>query len=627
MRIATVQLDDGKIAKLEVPENATQEQINSFVQENLAQIQSIALKQATSAEQKRLDDRPTMQKVDDTLFGIGEPIVAVGSAIAAEPIAGIAGIAQTLNPLAEQGAGARAVEATRNALTVSPVSRPGQENTQALGETFEGVGNFIQGVEQGIGDAGFDATGSPTIGAIGQTLPTLAGELVGLGIFKRLAKGTQLLKNGQPTKELRLLLDKKGLDFDNLSPDAQASIPEKAGTSNAFRFPESSDQVIQRTVVSEIKAGSKAKALAKFKLDGDTVVNDLAAEEAIGQGWTDAGVQKAKVANKATRKKNLEMLKMQRQIDKGTLSSVRNRPSNIIGNSVMDRITFFDKTVDTNARKLSALVESPAFKNSPVDASIISKALTDQLDDLGVVYDQADIRKGIDFEGSDISADPTSKKAIKEIVRLLGETTDATAPRMHQLKKVLDGMIDYRKLPMREATPKAQSIVKTVRKSLNQALREANPRYGNINDELSVALDATSDFDKAIKSMRLDGESSASGIGTITRRILSNAVSRGDILDSLDKIDASAKSLGGKFDDSIEGMVEFANELEERFGSVAKTSLQNETKKAVVQAGREGGKETLIGIGLNAAGDVAEKVMGKNDANAFEAMREILERD
>jgi hypothetical protein len=627
MRIATVQLDDGKIAKLEVPENATQEQINSFVQENLAQIQSIALKQATSAEQKRLDDRPTMQKVDDTLFGIGEPIVAVGSAIAAEPIAGIAGIAQTLNPLAEQGAGARAVEATRKALTVSPVSRPGQENTQALGETFEGVGNFIQGVEQGIGDAGFDATGSPTIGAIGQTLPTLAGELVGLGIFKRLAKGTQLLKNGQPTKELRLLLDKKGLDFDNLSPDAQASIPEKAGTSNAFRFPESSDQVIQRTVVSEIKAGSKAKALAKFKLDGDTVVNDLAAEEAIGQGWTDAGVQKAKVANKATRKKNLEMLKMQRQIDKGTLSSVRNRPSNIIGNSVMDRITFFDKTVDTNARKLSALVESPAFKNSPVDASIISKALTDQLDDLGVVYDQADIRKGIDFEGSDISADPTSKKAIKEIVRLLGETSDATAPRMHQLKKVLDGMIDYRKLPMREATPKAQSIVKTVRKSLNTALREANPRYGDINDELSVALDATSDFDKAIKSMRLDGESSASGIGTITRRILSNAVSRGDILDSLDKIDASAKSLGGKFDDSIEGMVEFANELEERFGSVAKTSLQNETKKAVVQAGREGGKETLIGIGLNAAGDVAEKVMGKNDANAFEAMREILERD
>ena len=627
MRIATVQLDDGKIAKLEVPENATQEQINSFVQENLAQIQSIALKQATSAEQKRLDDRPTMQKVDDTLFGIGEPIVAVGSAIAAEPIAGIAGIAQTLNPLAEQGAGARAVEATRNALTVSPVSRPGQENTQALGETFEGVGNFIQGVEQGIGDAGFDATGSPTVGAIGQTLPTLAGELVGLGIFKRLAKGTQLLKNGQPTKELRLLLDKKGLDFDNLSPDAQASIPEIAGTSNAFRFPESTNQVVQRTVVSEIKSGSKAKALAKFKLDGDTVVNDLAAEEAIGQGWTDAGVQKAKVANKATRKKNLEMLKMQRQIDKGTLSSVRNRPSNIIGNSVMDRITFFDKTVDTNARKLSALVESPAFKNSPVDASIISKALTDQLDDLGVVYDQADIRKGIDFEGSDISADPTSKKAIKEIVRLLGETSDATAPRMHQLKKVLDGMIDYRKLPMREATPKAQSIVKTVRKSLNQALREANPRYGDINDELSVALDATSDFDKAIKSMRLDGESSASGIGTITRRILSNAVSRGDILDSLDKIDASAKSLGGKFDDSIEGMVEFANELEERFGSVAKTSLQNETKKAVVQAGREGGKETLIGIGLNAAGDVAEKVMGKNDANAFEAMREILERD
>jgi hypothetical protein len=627
MRTEQIMLDNGQIVEIEVPENATQQLIGEFVQANLLQIQALALKQSEDAEQKRLNDRPAMQKFDDAIFGIGEPIAAVGSAIVAEPIAGIAGIAQSLNPLASPGAGARAVEATRDALTIKPITQTGQATTQAVGEAFEPLGNLIQGIEQGIGDAGFDATGSPTVGAIGQSLPTLAGELVGLGIFKRLTKGTKLLNNGQPTKELRVLLAKKGIDFDTLKPETQASIPEIAGTSNAFRFPESTSQVVQNTVVNEIRSGSKASAFAKFKLDGNTVVNDLAAEEAIGQGWTEAGVQQAKVANKPTRKKNLEMLTIQRQVDLGLISAVRNRPSNVIGDSVMSRIEFFDKTVDTNSRKLNNLVDSIAFKNSPVDASIVSKALTDKLDSLNVTYDQIDLRRGIDFEGSDISSDPTSKKAIREILRLLGETESATAPRMHQLKKVLDGMIDYRKLPMRGATPKAQSIVKDVRKSLNQALREANPRYGDINDELSLALDATGDFDKSIKSMRLDSESAASGLGTITRRLLSNAVSRGDILDSLDKLDSSAKSLGGNFDDSIEGMVEFANELEERFGSVSKTGIQNEVKKAVVKAARDGPVSTMLDIGAEAVGDVANKAMGKNDINAFEAMREILDRD
>jgi len=623
MPIATIQLDNGQIVDLEVPDGATEADIQSFIEQSMPQIQAMADQQAKDNAPKRT----AMQKVDDTLFGIGEPITTIGSAIIAEPLAGIAGIAQTLNPFAETGAGSRAVEATRNALTLQPITQAGQANVQSIGEALAPVGEAIQNAEKGIGDTAFDATGSSLAGAIGQSLPTLAGELVGLGIFGRLTKGTKLLKNGKPTKELRVLLDKRGLDFETLPPDAQASIPEIAGTSNAFRFPESQDQVIQRTVVNEISRGSKAEALAKFRLDDGKVVNDLAAEEAIGQGWSAGGVQRTKVANAPTREKMLKMLTLQRQIDRGTKSKIRNRPTDIVGDSVMKRIEFMDKTVDTNARKLSALVESPAFRSSPVDARPVSDALTNALDDLNVTYDPSDIRRGINFEGSNISADPTAKKAIKDIVRILDESGGATAPRMHQLKKVLDGMIDYRKLPMREATPKAQGIIKDVRRALNQSLRDANPRYGDINDELSMALDATNDFDKAIKSMRIDGESSASGIGTITRRILSNSVSRGEILDSLDKIEASTKSLGGRFDDNIENMVEFSNELEERFGSVAKTGIQNEMKKAVVQAGRDGPKETLVSMGLNFAGNVAEKVMGKNDRNAFEAMREILDRD
>ena len=49
-----------------------------------------------------------------------ENVASIASGIVAEPIAGLAGVAQSLNPFAEQGAGAQAVEGVRSALTFQP---------------------------------------------------------------------------------------------------------------------------------------------------------------------------------------------------------------------------------------------------------------------------------------------------------------------------------------------------------------------------------------------------------------------------------------------------------------------------------------------------------------------------
>ena len=49
-----------------------------------------------------------------------EPLATIGSSIIAEPLAGIAGIAQAINPFADPGAVARAVECTREVLTCQP---------------------------------------------------------------------------------------------------------------------------------------------------------------------------------------------------------------------------------------------------------------------------------------------------------------------------------------------------------------------------------------------------------------------------------------------------------------------------------------------------------------------------
>ena len=60
------------------------------------------------------------QSFSDQALGVAENIASFASGTVAEPIAGIAGIVQTLNPFADEGAGAAAVEATREALTFKP---------------------------------------------------------------------------------------------------------------------------------------------------------------------------------------------------------------------------------------------------------------------------------------------------------------------------------------------------------------------------------------------------------------------------------------------------------------------------------------------------------------------------
>ena len=128
--------------------------------------------------------------------GALETALSIGSGVVAEPIAGLAGAAQALNPFAKEGAGAEAVEATKDALTYQPRSQAGQENMQAVGETLQPVAEALQVPAQYLGDAAYDVTGSPAAAAAAYSLPTAALELAGV-------KGGALLSKA-PRKQAEL---------------------------------------------------------------------------------------------------------------------------------------------------------------------------------------------------------------------------------------------------------------------------------------------------------------------------------------------------------------------------------------------------------------------------------------
>lgn len=102
-----------------------------------------------------------------------DPLRTMVTGAAAEVPAGLAGIGQAINPFAEPGAGAQAVQSTRQALTAQPSTEAGTQALQRFGETMQPVGEAFQSVQKGAGELGYKY-GGPVGGAIAETLPTAA---------------------------------------------------------------------------------------------------------------------------------------------------------------------------------------------------------------------------------------------------------------------------------------------------------------------------------------------------------------------------------------------------------------------------------------------------------------------
>ncbi len=118
-----------------------------------------------------------------------EPALTVSSGIIAEPVAGLAGIVQSVNPFADEGAGARAIEATKEALTIQPFTEEGREGLQDLGESISEtplIRDILETHEKAqtvVGDK-LNKNFGPTAGALGQGFIGVLPDLLGLKAFK-----------------------------------------------------------------------------------------------------------------------------------------------------------------------------------------------------------------------------------------------------------------------------------------------------------------------------------------------------------------------------------------------------------------------------------------------------------
>lgn len=160
--------------------------------------------------------------IGQQVLGGAENLAALATGAIAEPIAGLAGIAQSINPFAEQGAGAQAVEDVRGALTFQPETQAGQAQQQAIGEALAPIGQALSSTEKFLGENTLKATGSPALATIAHTLPTAALELLGIKGAKKLTG-----PSGAPTrKQVRKAVVESAPEIDQIKNAARAVYKE-----------------------------------------------------------------------------------------------------------------------------------------------------------------------------------------------------------------------------------------------------------------------------------------------------------------------------------------------------------------------------------------------------------------
>ena len=127
------------------------------------------------------------------LWGYVEPILTMGSAAFAEPVSGLMGLAAL--PYGADAA-TRAINRTQEALTYQPRTKQGIESLQDLGEFMQPVGDAFIGASEYLGDAAYNATGSPALGAAAYSVPTMALEALGLKGARYASKGRTAYEMG-----------------------------------------------------------------------------------------------------------------------------------------------------------------------------------------------------------------------------------------------------------------------------------------------------------------------------------------------------------------------------------------------------------------------------------------------
>jgi hypothetical protein len=367
--------------------------------------------------------------------------------------------------------------------------------------------------------------------------------------------------------------------------------------------------------------------VVRFRLINDQVRPDREADSVLKQGWKPGVVANVKAATDEDRKKMTQMLNLYKIGKRSERFSALNRPADIVGQSIDDRVKFINATRKKAGQEIDKIADTQ-LRGQFVDYSPAINQFLADLNKIGVSVqmDKNGIARAM-LRNSDIQGNNESKLLLNRVLERLSDINAPDAYGIHTAKRFIDEQVNYGKQNLENRLSiKTERIVKDLRRNLNQTLKEKFPEYGAANDTYSNTTTALDDLQDAVGTrLDFDGENAYKDFGQASRKLLSNYNTRVALIDSLDAVDKVASKYGMPIKDDILNQVIFANEMDRMFGAPAATSLKGQMSQAM-KTGVDIAKGRAADVAMELATAGLEKAQGINEENAIKAMEKILSR-
>ena len=367
----------------------------------------------------------------------------------------------------------------------------------------------------------------------------------------------------------------------------------------------------KQLLVNEIKKDNPNIELVTTALnDSGDVITRPASKRAVkilggdhvAQG-TVAVIENMSPASKKILNKQLDNITRGR---KEPLFGDANRPSNVLGESILNRAIDIDK-INAKAGKAIGNTAS-SLKDINVDIGGVNNNFLSGLNDLGVTFSKADDG----WVTPDFSRSKFNGGSKQSMTVLINDLLDGSPSFdvAHKLKRTIRDNIDFESGTGGVGQVKGDSkqLLKSLSSGIDEILDSTSPKYKKANESFAKTIKLKNDFDKLMgKDIDLNDKVSASSIlGNKAMRVDSNAPS-GVVIN---KLFTDADSVLGDFKirykDDIPSLRHITNKLNEAFKIAPLNSL----------------KGNIISGGL----DVAEAATGNPIALAKSAAK-IAKRD
>lgn len=561
--------------------------------------------------------------VGDMLIGAGETALTLGTGATGGMVGAIGGAGRGFvreianGEFGSQDAANRIAQSSMKgmeALTYAPRTEAGQDYTQATGQALAPLAAFGPMTGEMAALASGVKQAAPALRDLSKIGTKEAPNRMPL--FR--APPALVDEAGQLTKPFEKALKAQGVELVNVIDDVKR-LPQDISPERAARD----------LVLLKLKTKDRDGYLAtKRLLPGNTVVDDTLAQEAVRQGFREGDVQAIKVASDGTRAGMRRMIGIKRAIYGDERKALDMRPSDVIGDSAMQRVAHIRDAANKARAELNAIAEQQLV-GKRINADKIPNALMAELKELNVELDMSTMPPKAKYYGSLISKDRSAQKVINDVIDLLAEDKTPDAIRAHNLKRQLDTMIDYRKNAQGGLTESGQNVARAVRRSLNEAIREVSDDYARVNDTLSKSLDAFDDLQGAMgKSINMFGPDANKAIGQDLRSLMGKGKKRVELNNALTKLDDTAVELGGNFADDIRDLVMFDKTLDEKFGDTARRGFAGEIESATARGIdiATGGTSAVLKEGFDFAKKKINERRNINDHQSFKVLDQLINR-